>query len=335
MIRFHRWTFAAALALLLALGCPAHAQNPGSEGAVGAYTPQAVTSVRHRTVRIDDIDLFYREAGRADAPAILLLHGFPSSSHMFRRLIPLLADRYRIVAPDYPGFGQSSMPAASEFEYTFDRLAEVMERFTEAVGLTHYALYMHDYGAPVGFRLAVSHPERITALVVQNGNVYEEGLHEFWEPLRAYWNDRSAAQEAKLRGFLTLPSTRWLYTHGVGDTALVSPDAWTIDQALLDRSGNQEIQLALFYDYSTNPQRYPDWQAYMRRHQPPTLVVWGKNDHLFAVAGAHAFERDLKEVEIHLLDTGHFALEEKAEEIAGLMRAFLSGYEGVPRPRAH
>jgi pimeloyl-ACP methyl ester carboxylesterase len=254
---------------------------------------------------------------------------------MFRGLIPLLADRYRLVAPDYPGFGQSSMPAASEFEYTFDRLAEVIERFTEAVGLTDYALYVQDYGAPVGFRLAVRHPERITALVVQNGNVYEEGLQEFWEPLRAYWNDPSAAQEETVRGFLTLPATRWLYTHGVGDTTLVSPDTWTIDQRLLDRPGNQEIQLALFYDYRTNPLRYPEWQSYLRRHQPPTLVVWGRNDHLFAVAGAHAFERDLKNVEIHLLDTGHFALEEKVDEIARLIRTFLGRYDGRTRLDTH
>ena len=324
MTRFPRWPLAAAFVSTIALAHALSAQPATAVQRSGVQAPPpAPTLVRHRSVRIDGIEVFYREAGPVGAPAILLLHGFPASSHMFRDLIPRLADRYHVIAPDYPGFGHSAMPSVSEFDYSFDRLTEVIEQLTASIGLTRYALYLQDYGAPVGLRLAAKHPERVTALIVQNGNAYGEGLGEFWEPLRAYWHDRSAAEEEKLRGFLTPPATRWLYTHGVRDTTLVSPDAWTFDQRLLDRPGNQEIQLALFYDYRTNPARYAEWQAYFRRHQPPTLVVWGKNDPVFAVEGARAFERDLETVELHLLDTGHFALEEKGAEIARLIRAFL------------
>jgi pimeloyl-ACP methyl ester carboxylesterase len=283
-----------------------------------------IPTVAYRTVKIDGLEIFYREAGPKDAPTILLLHGFPTSSHMFRNLIPALADEFHLVAPDYPGFGQSSAPPVDKFYYTFDKLADVVEKFTENVGLMSYTVYVQDYGAPVAYRLAVKHPERVTRLVVQNGNAYEEGLdNDFWKPLKAYWKDRTDQTTDPLRGFLTLEATRWQYTNGVRNVEAISPDTWTFDQALLDRPGNKDIQLALFYDYRTNIPLYPTWQAYFRKHQPPTLVVWGKNDTIFPAQGAHPYKRDLQNIEFHLLDTGHFALEEDGEQIASLMRDFL------------
>jgi pimeloyl-ACP methyl ester carboxylesterase len=281
-------------------------------------------TVAHRTVTIDGLDIFYREAGPPEAPTVLLLHGFPTSSHMFRHLIPALADAFHLVAPDYPGFGYSSAPPVDQFAYTFDHLADVIEQFTAQLGLTRYTIYVQDYGAPVGYRLAVKHPERVTGLVVQNGNAYEEGLdHDFWQPLKAYWQDRTDQNAAPLRGFLTLDGTKWQYTHGVRHVEAISPDTWTLDQARLDRPGNQDIQLALFYDYRTNAPLYPTWHAYFRQHQPPTLIVWGKHDKIFPAEGAHPYKRDLQTLEFHLLDTGHFALEEDGDRIASLMRDFL------------
>ncbi len=277
----------------------------------------------HKTVKVDGLDIFYREAGPKDAPTILLLHGFPTSSQMFRNLIPALADRFHLVAPDYPGFGNSSMPRVDDFDYTFDRLAEVMEGFVQALGLKTYSLYVMDYGAPVGFRIAVRHPERVQALIVQNGNAYDEGLLGFWDPIKAYWADRTTETTEPLRGLLTLDATKWQYTHGVRNPEAISPDTWTVDQYGLDRPGNREIQLQLFHDYGSNPGHYPAWQAYLRDHQPPTLVVWGKNDVIFPAEGAHPYKRDLKDLEFHLLDTGHFALEEDGNVIAKRMRAFL------------
>ncbi len=277
----------------------------------------------HKTVEVDGLNIFYREAGRPDAPTILLLHGFPTSSQMFRNLIPALADRFHLVAPDYPGFGNSSMPSVDAFDYSFDNLARVVERFTETLGLTRYSLYVMDYGAPVGFRLATAHPERVEALIVQNGNAYEAGLREFWAPFRAYWRDRSAATAAPLEGFLNIDVTKWQYTHGTRDPEVISPDTWTVDQYGLDRPGNREIQLQLFYDYGSNPPLYPSWQAYFRAHQPPTLIVWGKNDAIFPAAGAHPYKRDLETLEFHLLDTGHFALEEDGGFIAERIRVFV------------
>lgn len=280
--------------------------------------------VYHRSVEVDGLDIFYREAGPTDAPTVLLLHGFPTSSHMFRNLVPALADRYHVVAPDYPGFGNSSMPRVDEFDYTFDKLADIVERLTERLGLDKYSLYLMDYGAPVGFRLAVRHPERVETLIVQNGNAYDEGLRDFWKPLKAYWKDKTAENADELRKLLTIDATTWQYTHGVRDVERISPDNWNVDQRLLDRPGNQEIQLALFYDYGSNPGRYPKWQEYLRGHQPPTLIAWGKNDFIFPADGAHPYKQDLKNVEFHLLDTGHFALEEDGDVIAGLMRDFLA-----------
>ncbi|NJK50919.1 alpha/beta hydrolase [Candidatus Gracilibacteria bacterium] len=278
----------------------------------------------YRTVEVDGLNIFYREAGLPSNPTILLLHGFPTSSHMFRNLIPALADRFHLVAPDYPGFGNSSMPTVEEFDYTFDRLAQVMEKFTEAVGLSKYSLYVMDYGAPIGFRLATKHPERVEALIVQNGNAYEEGLREFWEPLKAYWRDRSSENADKLRQFLALDATKWQYTHGVRNPQAISPDNWIIDQYFLERVGNNDIQLALFYSYGSNPPLYPQWQEYFRTHQPPTLVVWGKNDFIFSAEGAHPYKRDLQTIEFYLLDTGHFALEEEGDAIADYIRRFLT-----------
>ncbi|NJR60289.1 MAG: alpha/beta hydrolase [Cyanobacteria bacterium CRU_2_1] len=283
-------------------------------------------STTFHTISIDGLNIFYREAGSKENPTILLLHGFPTSSHMFRNLIPLLADRFHLVAPDYPGFGNSSMPTVDEFDYTFDHLADVMDQFTKALGLSKYSLYVMDYGAPIGFRLAAKHPERVAALIVQNGNAYEEGLRDFWEPLKAYWHDRSLENADKLRQFLTLDATKWQYTHGVRNPQTISPDNWNIDQPLLDRPGNNDIQLALFYSYGSNPPLYPQWQECFRTYQPPTLIVWGKNDFIFPAEGAHPYKRDLNTVEFHLLDTGHFALEEEGETIADHIRRFLPAH---------
>jgi pimeloyl-ACP methyl ester carboxylesterase len=276
------------------------------------------------TVSVDGLDIFYREAGSRDNPTILLLHGFPTSSHMFRNLIPALADRFHLVAPDYPGYGNSSMPTVDEFDYTFDRLAEIVDKFISAINLKKYSLYLMDYGAPIGYRIAAKHPERVEALIVQNGNAYEEGLREFTEPMKTYWQDPSSENAKKLRDFLSLEGTKWQYTNGARNPEAISPDTWNMDQLFLDRPGNAEIQMALFYDYRTNPPLYPQWQEYFRKHQPPTLIVWGKNDYIFPAVGAYPYQRDLKDVEFHLLDTGHFALEEDGDAIANYIRQFLT-----------
>ena len=280
--------------------------------------------IKNQTTTVDGQTIFYREAGDKDkTPTILLLHGFPASSHMFRNVIPALADKFHLVAPDYPGFGYSSMPPVDRFEYTFDHLAEIVEKFVHQIGLEKYSLYVMDYGAPVGYRIAVKHPEKVEALIVQNGNAYDEGLGEFWEPLRAYWSEPNEKNKNALKKFLTLEATRWQYTHGVKNENAISPDNWIHDQSLLDRPGNNEIQLQLFYDYKSNPPLYPQWQEYFRKYQPPTLVVWGRNDIIFSKEGAIPYQRDLKDVQIHLLNTGHFALEEEGELIAELISRFL------------
>jgi pimeloyl-ACP methyl ester carboxylesterase len=292
------------------------------------------TKVAHRTVKVRDLDVFYREAGPKDAPAVLLLHGFPTSSQMFRNLIPALAYRYRVLAPDYPGFGHSSMPPRAEFAYTFDNLAGVAEEFTEVLGLSKYALYVQDYGAPVGYRLASRHPDRVTAIVVQNGNAYDEGLdNDFWKPLKAYWREPTSRERRDaLRAFLNVEATRWQYTHGVSHPEFVSPDGWTTDQYLLDRKGNDEIQLDLFLSYGSNPPLYPQWQEYFRKYQPPVLIVWGRNDQIFPAAGAEPYKRDLETLEFHLLDAGHFALESEGDLIARLMRDFLDRHVAARDP---
>jgi pimeloyl-ACP methyl ester carboxylesterase len=284
-----------------------------------------MTAITYRPANVNGLRVFYREAGASTAPKLLLLHGFPSAGHMFRDLIPLLADRFHLIAPDLPGFGQTDMPARSEFNYTFDHLASVIDRFTEVVGFDRFAIYIFDYGAPTGLRLAVQHPERITAIISQNGNAYEEGLSEGWNPIRAYWQDASQANREALRPFLTPQTTRWQYLHGVPDEAAVSPDGIALDTFYLARPGADDVQLDLFGDYQSNVALYPTFQQYFRTHQPALLAVWGKNDPFFLPAGAEAFKRDLPKAEVHFLDTGHFALETHAEAIATAIRTFLGG----------
>jgi pimeloyl-ACP methyl ester carboxylesterase len=279
---------------------------------------------RHRTAKVDGVDIFFREAGSADAPTIVLLHGFPTSSHMFRNLIPALSDRYRVIAPDYPAFGQSGTPDRANFRYSFARFAELMDGLLNQLGVKRYALYVQDYGAPVGYRLALRHPERVTALVVQNGNAYEEGLGEFWKPIKAYWADPSPSNRQALRAGLTLEATKSQYVGGVRDPSRISPDNWVHDQALLDRPGIDEIMLDLFRDYGSNVALYPQFQKFFRERRPPTLIVWGKNDVIFPAEGALPYLRDLPDAELHLLDTGHFALEDQGDQIAMFMRDFLA-----------
>jgi pimeloyl-ACP methyl ester carboxylesterase len=282
-----------------------------------------MTKIQYRKVNVDGFNVFYRQAGPADAPALLLLHGFPTSSHMFRELIPALADRFHVVAPDLPGFGHSDMPPRDKFTYTFAKLAEVIERFTEVIGLARFAIYIFDYGAPTGLRMAVRHPERITAIISQNGNAYEEGLSDGWNPIRAYWQDPSEKNRAALRTFLAPETTVWQYTHGVSDASLVAPDGYSLDNHYLMRPGAHDVQLDLFGDYKSNVAMYPEFQAYFRKHKPPLLAAWGKNDPFFLPPGAEAFRRDIPGAEVRFFDTGHFALETHGAEIAEAIREFL------------
>ena len=280
-------------------------------------------NTRHKKIEIDGLDIFYREAGDPNKPTILLLHGFPTSSHMFRNLIPTLADEFHLIAPDYPGFGASSMPKVDEFEYSFDKLADIIAKLTIKLDLSQYFLYLMDYGAPVGFRLAAKYPNKVLGLIVQNGNAYEEGLRDFWQPIKAYWQNKTPENAQVLAdNLLTIKATQWQYTNGVRDPEAIAPDNWFHDQYLLDRPGNQEIQLELFYSYGTNPRLYPQWQKYFRQFQPPTLIVWGKGDYIFPEEGAHPYKQDLNNLEFHILDTGHFALEEDLDLIANYIRNF-------------
>src|SRR5882672_2100680 len=281
-------------------------------------------SIKYRTVEVDTLKVFYREAGAPNAPKLLLLHGFPSAGHMFRDLIPLLADRFHLIAPDLPGFGQSDMPPRSRFQYTFDNLAGIIDRLTEKIGFEKFAVYVFDYGAPTGFRLAMKHPDRITAIISQNGNAYEVGLSDGWNPIRAYWQDASKANREALRAFLTPETTIWQYTHGVPDPTTVSPDGYSLDNCYLARLGADEVQLDLFGDYKSNVALYPAFQAYFRTHKPPFLAVWGHNDPFFLPAGAEAFKRDIPGAVVRFFDTGHFALETHATDIALAIRDFLA-----------
>lgn len=284
----------------------------------------STSQIRYLKAKIDGVDIFYREAGPRDAPVLLLLHGFPTSSQMFRNLIPLMAEEYRVIAPDYPGYGQSDMPDRKEFSYTFENYANIVDKLTRQIGADSYAIYVMDYGAPVGFRLAVKNPDRVTAFVVQNGNAYEEGFgHPFWDGIMAYWKTGETKEREAIRWLTTLKATYWQYTNGYKDLSLISPDAWTLDQALLDRPGNADIQLDVFYDYRTNVPLYPSWHDYFAAHKPPMLIAWGANDEIFPAAGAAPYKRHLPDAEIHMLDTGHFALEDHGAHIGELMREFL------------
>jgi pimeloyl-ACP methyl ester carboxylesterase len=280
-----------------------------------------MTTYHH--IEIDGLNLFYREAGAAHLPTLVLLHGFPTSSHMFRDLMPHLEDRFHVIAPDYPGFGYSAAPSPADFAYTFDHLAEVTEKLLAQLGINSFALYLQDYGGPVGFRIAARNPERITGLIIQNANAYLEGISDAMAPIAKYWSDRTGMEPA-IRGFLTRETTTFQYTHGAGKPERISPDSYNHDQALLDRPGNDLIQLELLFNYQANPPRYPEWQEYFRQHQPRTLIVWGKNDPFFTVPGARAFLRDLPQAELHLLEAGHFALEELHEEIAAHITRFFA-----------
>lgn len=311
-----------AAALLAAVLSPMSPVSPAH--AVDAATTAHAETPTFGFETIDGMKIAYREAGNPDNPAIVLLHGFPTSSHMFRNLIPQLAKDFYVIAPDYQGFGASDMPAAEDYDYTFHNLSTTVETLLNRKGIDRYALYLMDYGAPVGYRLYARAPEKVTGLIIQNGNAYEEGLKEFWDPIKAYWAEPTTENGDKLRGFLTLEATKWQFTHGTRQPDAINPDNFWHVQYLLDRPGNQEVQLELFLDYGSNLAQYPKWQALFRVHQPPALIVWGKNDHIFPADGAHPYKQDLKSVDFNLLDTGHFALEEDGAFIAGKIKGFLA-----------
>jgi pimeloyl-ACP methyl ester carboxylesterase len=285
-----------------------------------------INGIRYRTIKIEGLDIFYREAGNPTKPTILLLQGFPTSSKMFEKLMIALESKYHLVAPDYPGYGNSSTPSVNDFSYTFDHIAEVMNQFVIAKGLKKYSIYLFDYGAPVGFRLATMHPEKVQTLIIQNGNAYEEGLGSFWDPLRKFWADQNSEENIKIirHDMLTVESMKWQYTNGMRDTNAINPDTWIYDKLLIDRPGNDLIQLALLYSYGSNPPLYPQWHAYFRKYQPHALIIWGKNDLVFPPAGAYPYKRDLKNVEFHLLNTGHFAIEEDGTIMANYIDKFLA-----------
>jgi pimeloyl-ACP methyl ester carboxylesterase len=288
-----------------------------------AVAHMKIPVVYYRTENVDGTDIFYREAGPEDGPVVVLMHGFPTSSHMFRNLIPLLADRYHVIAPDYPGFGESAAPDHNKFKYTFAHITELMDGLLQKKSIGRYVLYSMDYGGPVSYRLALLHPERVSGLIIQNGNAYDEGLREFWDPIKAYWKDGSPEHREALSKLLTLPTTKFQYTDGMSDVTRIDPDNWGHDQALLDRPGQKDIQLDLFYDYRTNVQLYPKFQEFFRQKKPPTIIVWGKNDKIFPPDGATPYLRDLPDAELHLIDSGHFALEDHLDEMAPLIRTFL------------
>lgn len=311
--------FTLVVAVLLLTGLNALATEKDNDGKKGKDHYPTL----HKTVEVNGVDIFYREAGNKNKPTILLLHGYPTSSHMFRNLIEDLSDKYHLLAPDYPGYGRSEQPPMSEFAYTFDNMANIIEGFIDAMKVDKFSIYLMDYGAPIGYRIAHKYPEKVQSLIIQNGNAYDEGLKDFWIPLKRYWNNHTAENGKALAPFHQLGGLKWQYTHGVQDTTKISPDNWHVDLQHLSRPGNNEIQLAMFYDYRTNVPLYPQWQEYFRTYHPPTLIVWGKNDYIFPADGAYPYKRDLKNVEFHLLNTGHFALEEEGDAIAKYIDGFM------------
>jgi len=301
-------------------------------GVTGVYAQHSKSyPTRFHTRKVHGVEIFYREAGPPEAPTLVLLHGYPTSSHMFRNLIEALSNEYHLIAPDYPGYGRSEQPPMAKFAYTFENLANMMDGLIDELGIKKYSLYVMDYGAPIGYRIASKHPERIESLIIQNGNAYDEGLEAFWDPFKSYWKEKTAKTEATLSNFHSMEGLKWQYTHGVKDVSVISPDNWEIDMRHLTRSENGEIQLALFYDYGSNVKLYPAWQNYFRTHQPKTLIIWGKNDHIFPASGAHAYQKDLKNIDFHLYDTGHFALESYGEEMTAAIRAFLKREVAQPQ----
>jgi pimeloyl-ACP methyl ester carboxylesterase len=306
---------AVAALLTMLIATPTTAQT--------APSPPTAGVTHYHYTDVDGVHIFYREAGPKDGPAVLLLQGFPTSSQQFRNLIPALSDRYHVIAPDYPGFGLSAAPPHTAFAYTFAHYATIMDDLLIQLGAKRYAIYLFDYGAPVGFRIALKHPDRVTAMIVQNGNAYAEGLQKFWDPMKVYWKSDTAAHRTALDFLVTLKTTQFQYLHGVSDPTRINPNTWLHDQALMERPGNKDIQLDLFHDYGSNVPLYPKFQAFFRSHQPPTLIIWGKNDFIFPPQGAYPYKRDLPNVEFHLIDSGHFLLEDKPDEAFPLIRDFL------------
>tara|TARA_R110000787_G_C13437822_1_gene446120 strand:+ start:2617 stop:3606 length:990 start_codon:yes stop_codon:yes gene_type:complete len=323
MKNLYKRLFTTSLLIILSIGFFSYTSSDNASIKTESFINITENKTSYKSTKINGLDVFYREAGDENKPTILLLHGYPTSSYMFRNLITDLSVRYHVIAPDYPGFGRSEQPLMKDFSYTFDNMAIIVEDLLKELNINKYSIYLMDYGAPIGFRIASKYPDRVESLIIQNGNAYDEGLKDFWIPIKKYWNEYTIANGKPLEGFHSLDGLKWQYTHGVQDVSKISPDNWNIDLQHLTRKENNEIQLAMFYDYRTNVPLYPKWQKYFRDHQPPTLIVWGKNDYIFPADGAHPYKRDLKNLEFHLLDTGHFALEEKGDVIANHILKFL------------
>jgi pimeloyl-ACP methyl ester carboxylesterase len=325
-IKTVKWLAIVIAILIAGVACDSNISTVTNKNvsSVNNEEPSGNHATLHKTVEVNGVKIFYREAGPKDAPTLLLLHGYPTSSHMFRNLIEDLSHRYHLLAPDYPGYGRSEQPPMADFEYTFDNMSKIIEGFLKVLNVEKFSIYLMDYGAPIGYRIVAKSPERVESLIIQNGGAYEEGLRKFWDPIKKYWNEYTIENGKALEGFHTPDGLKWQYTHGVQNVEKISPDNWNIDLQHLTRPENAAIQLAMFYDYRTNVALYPEWQAYFRKHQPPTLIVWGKNDHIFPAEGAHAYKKDLKNIDFHLLNTGHFALEEEGDAIAENILRFLA-----------
>jgi len=323
MKNYYKSILGASLLIILSIGLFSYKTSDKSSEKSETVLNISDLKTSYKSIEIKGLDIFYREAGDKNKPTILLLHGYPTSSHMFRNLMTDLSVQYHVIAPDYPGFGRSEQPLMKDFDYTFDNMSKIVEELLNKLNINKYSIYLMDYGAPIGFRIASKYPNRVESLIIQNGNAYDEGLKDFWIPIKKYWNDYTVENGKPLEGFHSPDGLKWQYTHGVKDTSKISPDNWNIDLQHLTREENNDIQLAMFYDYRTNVPLYPKWQKYFRDYQPPTLIVWGKNDYIFPADGAYPYKRDLKNLEFHLLDTGHFALEEKGDVIANYILSFL------------